>query len=81
MLDKVNRTHQVHYPDPLVKRVPGLPADGGHLLHHHPVDVPLLDHLLRLQPERRVLGNPRGAEEEDCRRNGAGWSCYTLVSN
>ncbi len=47
----------------------GLSAHGGNLLHHHPLDVPLPHDLLGLQPERRVLGHQRGAEEEDGRRD------------
>ena len=49
-----------------------MPSNGSDLLHHDPVDVPLPDHLLRLQPQRRVMGNEGGAEEEDGRRNGTG---------
>ena len=55
-----------------IKIISGLPSNGSDLLHHHPVDVPLPDHLLRLQPQCRVLGNAGGGEEKDCRRNGTG---------
>ena len=50
----------------------GLPPHGCNLLHNHSLDVPLPHHLLGLQPQRRVVGNERGAEEEDSGRAGAG---------
>ena len=43
----------------LLNCAPGvwLPAQRLHLLHHHPLHVPLPHDLLRLQPQRRLLGH------------------------